>query len=197
MQKVPARPRRQSPTTTEFILSTGLKGYDPADVAAGSWLGLDFGTSSVKALLVAADGAVRGARVSVAYPRDSGPGGEAEQDPHDYLAAAREAIARVRRRTGVALDGIGLAGQTPTIVLVDADGNAVRPALTWQDHRADAEARALEDELGPAEPLFGTRPPVDRRLRAGEASLARAHTSRRPSHGRGSSSSRRTTSACS
>ena len=45
------------------------------------------------------------------------------------------------------------------MVLVDAAGNPVRPALTWQDHRADAEARTLEDELGPAEPLFGTKLP--------------------------------------
>ena len=40
-------------------------------------------------------------------------------------------------------------------MLVDGKGEPVRPALTWQDHRADEEARALEDELGDPQPLFG------------------------------------------
>src|SRR4029077_16972442 len=57
------------------------------------------------------------------------------------------------------LDGIGLAGQTPTLVLVDQEGEPVRPALTWQDHRAEHEARALEDEFGDPQPLFGSRLP--------------------------------------
>jgi xylulokinase len=121
------------------------------------WLGLDFGTSSVKALLVGDDGTIHG-RASVAYPTAAGAGGVAEQDPVGYLAAAREAI-RASGASSKALRGVGLAGQTPTIVLVDEDGDAVRPALTWQDHRAEAEARLLEQELGGAEKLFGTRLP--------------------------------------
>ena len=120
----------------------------------GRWLGLDVGTSSVKALLVTSGGIVEG-RASVAYPSNYGLGGEAEQEPQTYLEAARRAIAECGATTG-ALDGIGLAGQTPTIVLVAANGAAVRQALTWQDHRADAEARELADTYGPAEPLFGT-----------------------------------------
>src|SRR4029077_16587109 len=61
----------------------------------------------------------------------------------------------------------------------------------WQDHRADDEARELEDELGDPQPLFGTRLPLDRGLRPGEAPLAfetrtgdgRAHASRSPAQG--------------
>jgi xylulokinase len=126
-------------------------------MSGGCWLGLDFGTSSVKALLVRDDGSVDG-RASVAYPTTAGAGGIAEQDPDDYLGAARRAIRECGASTP-ALRGVGLAGQTPTIVLVDDNGDAVRPALTWQDHRADAEARRLEQELGGAETLFGTRLP--------------------------------------
>ena len=125
-------------------------------MGGGCWLGLDFGTSSVKALLVRDDGSVEG-RASAAYATTTGPGGAAEQDPLDYLGAAREAIRASGRRTRPAR--IGLAGQTPAIVLVDEDGDAVRPALTWQDHRADTEARVLERELRGAEELFGTRLP--------------------------------------
>jgi xylulokinase len=123
----------------------------------GRWLGLDFGTSSVKALLVRADGSVAG-RASAAYPTAYAPGRLAEQEAHDYLRATREAIAACGAHDA-ALEGVGLAGQTPTLVPVDAQGEPVRPALTWQDHRADEEARALEDELGDPEPLFGTRLP--------------------------------------
>ena len=122
-----------------------------------AWLGLDFGTSSVKALLVRGDGSVAG-RASAAYPTTYAPGGVAEQEADDYLRAAREAIAACGAND-MPLDGIGLAGQTPTLVPVDAQSEPVRPALTWQDHRADDEARTLEDELGDPEPLFGTRLP--------------------------------------
>jgi xylulokinase len=131
---------------------------DPVGVGPKEhWLGLDFGTSSVKALLVTSNGAVRG-RASAAYTSNYGPDGEVEQDPAEYLEAARTVIAECGA-TAVALGGIGLAGQTPTLVLVGADGKAVRPALTWQDHRAESEARELADTYGPAEPLFGTHLP--------------------------------------
>ena len=121
------------------------------------WLGLDFGTSSVKAVLVRGDGSVAG-RASAGYPTSFAPGGVAEQEPGDYLRAAREAIAACGAG-GMPLQGIGLAGQTPTLVPVDGKGEPVRPALTWQDHRADDEARVLQEELGDPEPLFGTRLP--------------------------------------
>src|SRR5687767_13467365 len=117
------------------------------------WLGLDFGTSSVKALLVTQAGIVQ-ARASAAYASAFGPDGAAEQDPADYLGAARQVIAGCGA-TDVALGGVGLVGQTPTLVLVGGDGEPVRPALTWQDHRAEPEARVLADEYGLSEPLFG------------------------------------------
>ncbi|HEU4976288.1 MAG TPA: FGGY family carbohydrate kinase [Baekduia sp.] len=124
---------------------------------ASCWLGLDFGTSSVKALLVDSSGAVRG-RAGVAYPSSYGRRGEAEQDPSDYLRAAREAIARCGAAEAD-VGGVGLAGQTPTLLAIDRDGEAVRPALTWQDHRAEAEAAELAETFGSGERLFGTRLP--------------------------------------
>jgi xylulokinase len=121
------------------------------------WLGLDFGTSSVKALLVGEDGVVAG-RGSAGYPTAAGAGGASEQDPRNGLDAAQTAIAASGAADEHVL-GVGLAGQTPTLVLVDAGGEPVRPALTWQDHRADAEAVLLQEELGEAEAVFGTRLP--------------------------------------
>ena len=72
------------------------------------------------------------------------------------------ALAAALRRTRADLRGVsavGLCGQTPTLVPVDAVGVPVRPALTWQDTRATAEAAALEARFGDPEPLIGTALP--------------------------------------
>jgi xylulokinase len=126
-------------------------------VTVRRWLGLDIGTSSTKALLVDDRGAVLG-RGHAAYPTTAGPGGRAEQSPDDYLAAVRQAVAGCGA-AGQPLAGIGLAGQTPTLVLVDEDARPVRAALTWQDVRAAGEAAELAEALGPSERLFGTELP--------------------------------------
>lgn len=123
---------------------------------APGWLGLDVGTSSVKAVLVAADGTVLG-RGSGSYATVRGPAGEAEQDPADHLRAAAEAIGQCGSGTPVA--GVGLVGQTPTLVLLDAAGVPVRAALTWQDQRAGAEAGELADALGDPYAVVGTSLP--------------------------------------
>jgi xylulokinase len=121
------------------------------------WLGIDIGTSSAKALLVDDLGAVVG-RGSAAYETAFAAGGGVEQRPEDYLDGARRAIAACGA-AGRSIAGIGVVGQTPTLVLVDEAGRAVRPAMTWQDTRAGDEAAELAAELGPSEPLFGTELP--------------------------------------
>lgn len=111
-----------------------------------SWLGLDVGTSSVKAVLVADDGAVLGSG-SAAYPTHRAADAVAEQDPCDYLTACSQAVAQCGTEVR-SVTAVGLAGQTPTVVLCDAAGQPARPALTWQDQRATAEAGRLATELG-------------------------------------------------
>jgi xylulokinase len=133
-----------------------MKGYH-GRVTVRRWLGLDIGTSSTKALLVDDRGLVV-ARGHASYGLHVAPSGRAEQRPGDYLDAVRRAIAECGAREGP-LAGIGLVGQTPTLVLVREDGDAVYPALTWQDTRAEAEARELGDEIGSNERLFGTELP--------------------------------------
>jgi xylulokinase len=120
------------------------------------WLGLDLGTSAAKALLVDDRGTVR-ASASTSYSSARGAGGIAEQDPSTYLAAARELIATIA--SAGRPDGIGLCGQTPTLVFIDRDGGFVRPAITWQDLRAGAEAADLERLLGDSSADFGIRLP--------------------------------------
>jgi xylulokinase len=47
------------------------------------------------------------------------------------------------------VDGVGVTGQAPTVVLLDGDGEPIRPAILWLDVRAAEEARDLEAILGP------------------------------------------------
>lgn len=113
------------------------------------WLGLDVGTSSLKAVAVNADGAVL-ARASVPYRRIGRVG---EQDARDWADAAREAIGECATKDGIA--GVSVTGQVPTLVLVDDAGDPVRIASTWQEQRSASHADALEARFGRSAALFG------------------------------------------
>jgi xylulokinase len=121
----------------------------------GLYLGIDVGTSAIRVSLVGEGGA---RTASASYPTTRNSPGEAEQDPVAWTRALATAV----RRTGTdlsAVTAVGLCGQTPTLVPVDDTGAPVRPALTWQDTRATAEAAELEAALGDPEPLIGTALP--------------------------------------
>nr|WP_246496772.1 FGGY family carbohydrate kinase [Sphaerisporangium rubeum] len=123
------------------------------------WLGLDVGTSSVKAVLLDDGGTVLGRGSGAVRTVRDGPD-RAEQAPEDYVGAAAAATEQAFRGVGdVRLRGIGLSGQTPTLVVVDDGGEAVRPAIGWQDTRAKRQAVELERELGDPLPLIGTSLP--------------------------------------
>ncbi len=110
------------------------------------FLGLDFGTSAVKALLV--DGAQRAvgqasAALGVSYPA----AGHSEQDPEAWWQAmlgAVDALKRDHAGTLAAVQGIGLSGQMHGAVLLDEGGAVLRPAILWNDVRSGAECAALE-----------------------------------------------------
>jgi xylulokinase len=121
------------------------------------WIGLDFGTSATKAVLVDSTGSVR-ARGSAPMITSRPSGAIAEQDADDYVRSARVAIAGLGALDGE-LRGIGLSGHTPSVVVVDANGRPLRPVLTWQDTRAEREAVELAAELGDPVPLVGTSLP--------------------------------------
>lgn len=103
-------------------------------------LGLDLGTSSVKALLLDHDGrTIATARAS--YQVDAPEPGWAETDPASWWAALRVAVGDVLAATDVVPASVGLAGQMHGVVLVADDGEHLRPAMLWPDVRAS-------DELG-------------------------------------------------
>ena len=110
------------------------------------YLGLDFGTSSVKALLVdEAQRVLASASSPLAVSRPAP--GHSEQDPRDWWQAMLDAVAALRAREPAAfaaLRGIGLSGQMHGAVLLDAAGEVLRPAILWNDTRATAECREME-----------------------------------------------------
>lgn len=126
-------------------------------------LGIDVGTTSVKAGLLDAGGALV-ASFAEAYPTARGAAGVVEQDPRDWTRLIDRAIARFTAQ-GFADDiaAIGLTSQVNTHVFVDADGAPLMPAIVWQDTRAGAEAAALDARVAVAQKLawWGAPMPID------------------------------------
>ena len=109
-------------------------------------LGVDLGTGSVKVAVVSSDGTVQ-AKASRSYPLSSPHPGWAEADPREWLSATQEAVAELGDAiTGVS--SVGFSGQMHGLVLCDEHLEPVRPAITWADTRAGAEAAQMQDELG-------------------------------------------------
>lgn len=122
-------------------------------------LGIDVGTTGVRAALVT-DAGRTVAEDSEPCPPDTHVSGRAEADPEAWWVAIRTVLGRIGSRTSLTdIVGIGVVGQAPTAVLVDANARPVRPAILWLDVRADAEARDLESRLGPGvtEAIGGNR----------------------------------------
>lgn len=106
-------------------------------------LGIDLGTSEAKTALVGLDGTLLGLGRG-AVPTDTGPDGRAEQDPRDWTAAIGVAVRALGPSLAAAeVLGICCVGQGPTLTAVDAAGEPVRPAITWQDRRAGAGGYGL------------------------------------------------------
>jgi len=109
------------------------------------FLGLDCGTSGLKALLTDASGDTV-ASAARAYSPDRPRRGWSEQNPNDWLAAMAGAIVEIRDAAGKALGAlraIGFSGQMHGAVLLDRADKPVRPAILHNDGRAFREADEL------------------------------------------------------
>jgi xylulokinase len=110
-----------------------------------TFLGLDIGTSSVKALLIDAAQrtlAVGSAPLEVSRPHPLW----SEQDPEQWWQATLTAVAAVRAAAPEAwraLTAIGLSGQMHGATLLDGAGRVLRPAILWNDGRSGAECAEL------------------------------------------------------
>lgn len=104
-------------------------------------LGIDLGTGSVKLVTLDADGVER-AVASEPYALSSPQPGWAEIAPDAWWQALVRAAARLPAGERAQVAAIGFSGQMHGVVLIDADGQPVRPALLWPDTRAVREADA-------------------------------------------------------
>jgi xylulokinase len=129
-------------------------------------LGIDLGTSQVKAVVVGAGGEMLG-RGRAAYPVNAPPEGHAETDPDEWwratVSAVREALAAAAAggtrsgqggdaaaggdagaSEGLEVVGVGVDGQMHGVALANDGGTPVRRAILWLDQRAAAEAARYE-----------------------------------------------------
>ncbi|WP_159886691.1 xylulokinase [Paenibacillus puerhi] len=113
-------------------------------------IGIDLGTGSVKALLVNKQGELCG-EASRSYPLMQPQAGYSEQDPEHWVEQTVEALRALLEQTKVSPDeveGISFSGQMHGLVLLDAEGRVLRPAILWNDTRTTPQCRRIESVLG-------------------------------------------------
>jgi len=102
-------------------------------------LGLDLGTSQVKALLCAPDGTVLG-QGTAGYRTSTPQPGWAEADPEDWWQATCTAVRAAAGPAPAEVAALAVAGQMHGVILCTERAVVLRPAITWLDRRAEAEA---------------------------------------------------------
>ena len=113
------------------------------------YLGIDIGTSAVKALLMDDSGTILAevdSPLTVSRPRPLW----SEQNPADWWQAVDASVLALRSQAGSALDGlqaIGLSGQMHGAVVLGADMQPLRPAILWNDGRSHAHCAQLEQQV--------------------------------------------------
>lgn len=113
-------------------------------------LGIDLSTTGAKALLIDREGHVVSSAttplsLSTPHPLWS------EQEPREWWTATTNSIAQAlatANANGDDVDAIGLTGQMHGLVLLDADGEVLRPAILWNDQRCGAECDEIRARVG-------------------------------------------------
>lgn len=111
---------------------------------AARLVGLDVGTSSLKGIVLGADGRVL-AQAARDYPVATPRPGWAEQDPELWWEAAQAVLSELDAPSA---DAIGLSGQMHGLVALDAAGRPLRPAILWNDARTGAQCVEIERRIG-------------------------------------------------
>ncbi len=112
-------------------------------------LGIDLGTSSVKAMLLdSIQGVleVESGGYDVEIPKE----GYAEQEPEKWWEETKKIILRLRDKNGEAfgqIAAIGFSGQMHGIVLTDEKGTPLRPAILWLDQRSKKELEEIYQKI--------------------------------------------------
>lgn len=145
-------------------------------MAPATLIGIDVGTTAVKAVLMDENGRSRD-RFVMPYPIHHPEAGRAEQDPADWMRGVTGALEAFAASTDLSnLRGVGITSQVNTHVFVDANGDPLLPAIVWQDGRCAEDAATLESRTSPEEKTkwFGGPVPID----ASHALSRMAHVAR-------------------
>jgi len=125
-------------------------------------LGIDVGTTAVKAVLFTVDG-TQVASGNAEYPSEFIRAGWVQQNPDDWwnaLCTATQTALNQVKDGAARVAGLAVSAQAPTMIAVDHNGVALRPALIWMDRRAEAEVHELVEKLGveTIQNITGNRP---------------------------------------
>ena len=108
-------------------------------------IGIDVGTSGTKTVLFDQEGKVVASALRE-YPLYQPHNGWAEQRPEDWRDAVLDTLKEVMGRSGVQADdvkSIGLSGQMHGLVLLDEEGEVIRPSIIWCDQRTGEEVKDM------------------------------------------------------
>jgi xylulokinase len=125
-------------------------------------IGIDVGTTGAKALLADATGRVV-TSATTEYPMFTPRPLWTEQDPADWWTGTATSIRQVLAQAEIGpgqVAGLGLTGQMHGLVLLDAQGEVLRPCIMWNDQRTAAQCAAITREVGATEVLRLTGNPV-------------------------------------
>jgi xylulokinase len=120
------------------------------------YLGLDLGTSGVKAVIMDDAGhivATGHAALTVSRPHPL----HSEQDPADWWRATCAAVSDLPHALRAQVKAIGLSGQMHGAVLLDEDQRVLRPAILWNDGRSGQQCGALEAQVPDLAKITGNR----------------------------------------
>jgi len=116
----------------------------------GYLLGLDIGTSGVKALLVSPEGKIISTK-TVSYPLKTPHSGWAEQSPYDWWNATVKVIRETVSNNPIdssEIKGISLSGQMHSSVFLDKKMEVIRPAILWSDTRTSEQCKEIYTKVG-------------------------------------------------
>ncbi len=116
-------------------------------------LGIDVGTTGVKAAVISCNGEVL-SKGYVEYEITTPRPGWSEQDPEMWWRATIKCVKDAVENVGASSEDIscvGLSGQTNGVVCIDKKGTLLRPCIIWMDRRSAKEAQSIEEKIGAQE----------------------------------------------
>jgi len=118
-------------------------------MTAGQAIGIDVGTTGVKGILIDAEGHLL-AEHTIPHDLSSPHPGWAEEDPADWENGALGVLAELAKHPACRPDqitAIGVSGMVPALVMLDEDGQPLRPSIQQNDARAVAEVAELTERI--------------------------------------------------